>query len=503
MAPIDPRPAHAPWAGPPKVSNEEVQRQIREKLATARDPIDVLREGADASLAVDRWVRVVAAEEAEHGGSWDAALRMRGDVGWTPLMREVYGDLYDQTCSELPAEERGEVGSWVHEALRSARELPEWQGLRSRCQGDAFLAGLGTHTVAEVLKDHAAQGPQEDPELLDLIAGATGDPAQAQAAKNARAALASAVADMKGQAAKNRSAMRKAIATASEAVDAAKSAASALTGGLGALAPTQATHDLRALAERIAKNPQLREIAKLAGRLRQHARAVRRTKTNHAPEEVVETMIGSDISRLAPNELAALADPDLELGLMQRLHEGAAGIYRLRGNEKTARGPVIFVLDESGSMHNEPDAWAKAAALVMAEIALAEKRDFVLVHFGGYVSRVDTFRARQRVGGNELADALLHFANGGTNTSDALDRAALAIRTDKTMKKADVVLLTDGQPDSIARTVEAMLRLKDTGARIHGIAVDMDYAEAMRMHCDTYVRLNVGDDSGLDDILAI
>jgi uncharacterized protein with von Willebrand factor type A (vWA) domain len=157
--------------------------------------------------------------------------------------------------------------------------------------------------------------------------------------------------------------------------------------------------------------------------------------------------VGSDLARLLPSETVFLADADLEPLLYRKLIENAALEYELRGLETKAEGPIVLVVDESGSMSGTNDEWAKAVSLALMEVAARQNRVFAYVHFDNGVSRVDTFANPRSVALPELLDCVKHFTGGGTSIASGLQEADRIIgqaKEHRDFKRADVVLITDG-----------------------------------------------------------
>jgi len=75
-----------------------------------------------------------------------------------------------------------------------------------------------------------------------------------------------------------------------------------------------------------------------------------------------------------PVELARLADPEFELDALRRIVERQALCREHHAIEPVGKGPIIVVLDESGSMDGEKCHTAKALALALAWIARQQRR---------------------------------------------------------------------------------------------------------------------------------
>lgn len=190
----------------------------------------------------------------------------------------------------------------------------------------------------------------------------------------------------------------------------------------------------------------LKRILALAGRYRRFAQAQQRKKVRHGRDDVVGVVLDNDPGRILPHELASLADPDLELDVLRRFVERGLMSREYRGIERQAKGPIVLVVDESGSMSGEPIWTAKAIALALAWVARSQNRWICLVGF-----------ADDAVGNwcvvpptNKDPEALLewldHFYNGGTSLEvlcNTLPKRWEEIGAPK--GKTDIVLITDAQ----------------------------------------------------------
>src|SRR5947209_5654121 len=113
----------------------------------------------------------------------------------------------------------------------------------------------------------------------------------------------------------------------------------------------------------------------------------------HPPDEVVGITIRAEINRMVSSELALLADPELEILFYRKYYERQLMQIDLRGHEKEGRGPLVIVLDSSGSMiwllgaKLSKEVWAKAVMLALLAIARKQKRDAVVYHFSSVDGR--------------------------------------------------------------------------------------------------------------------
>jgi len=213
----------------------------------------------------------------------------------------------------------------------------------------------------------------------------------------------------------------KALESASQEVDDLRDAQRAMGMGNPEDAQRIPPSELKARFERIRDSRQLRRIMELAGRYRRLAQAKQRQKTTHGRDDVVGVTLGADLGALVPSELAALGDEDLELDAMRRFLERAMLQREYRGLEPKARGPIVVVVDESGSMRGKPVAMAKAFALAMAWIARHQHRWILLVGFSGDSEGTWCPMPPDRWDQGALLEWLEHFYSGGTTMDVPLE----------------------------------------------------------------------------------
>ena len=174
----------------------------------------------------------------------------------------------------------------------------------------------------------------------------------------------------------------KAAKQATEGVEELESVTQAM--GLGAGEP--GSSDVNAIAttfKAVRSNSALLRICSLAGKYRQLAQGLHKARSKNGFEEVTGLESGGDISRLVPSELMKLGIPELELDLLRRLVERQCLCREFESTEKVGLGPIVIVIDESGSMVGHRNESAKAIALTLASIARKQGRWCGLVAFSG------------------------------------------------------------------------------------------------------------------------
>jgi len=198
-----------------------------------------------------------------------------------------------------------------------------------------------------------------------------------------------------------------------------------------------------ALLERMRQNTSFKKFAALLGRVCKIAAKKARSKEKREGLRVTRLETGRDIRRAVPAELVALSNTAMRHKALSRWSRGE---FTLRGEESLPRlghGPVIVCEDGSGSMDRAKQQWAKAVTLSLAHFAKLQKRGFGWMLFDYTVKVSKSFPA-----GKLTAKELLHIAEarsgGGTDFASPLRKAVEMVRT-VGLKKADIVLITDGE----------------------------------------------------------
>jgi Mg-chelatase subunit ChlD len=356
----------------------------------------------------------------------------------------------------LPADPQIQDGGpeWAVRLHILATELSEWHRLRAMCARNGFAAGIATEALLRELLPHIPDHPMErSPEVSTAQGGAS--PSQRQAFAKSPPRPSDAVL---------RASLRRATRTAHEEVGRAEAELEGLSTPLGittpgkAISPTSGPANLRLIREahqRIAGSRRLRRIAELAGRLERVAAQKARSKIRPGVGEVHGIDHGCDLARLLPSELALLCHPRLRLALLARLLQRRALCYGMTGREPQANGPIVVLLDESSSMRERgKDIWSKAVCLALLATATKKKRDFHLVAFNGAIRR-EVSIPKGRATPSMIQEALDQSCSGGTDFDAPVIRAIELIRTSKVMKQADVIVITDGEDELEATTIES------------------------------------------------
>lgn len=328
---------------------------------------------------------------------------------------ELFDRLYSGETESLPDSQQDKtLREWATAVHVACEQLPAFARLACECRGDPMAAGTA---VEELMAELQPQLPHEH----------DGRPPETV-----------------------RRGIARACERASAAVDEFRETMEGLA-GIGMPGTSTATggqlpaRAIQALAARLKSDSRLRQIALLAGRFKRIAAAKRRQKYRHGADEIADVEVGAELGRLLPTELVKLANPRLRPMLMRNLVERSALQYQLVGNEPLGKGPIVVLLDKSGSMDGPRDVWATALALALLEEAQRARRVYALLGFDYCVKHEVVVKP----GDQFPSEALFTACAGGTEIGVAVARGLELIRNNiGHLKRADIVLITDGGSDT-------------------------------------------------------
>lgn len=443
---------------------------------------------ADASAGLNEAERDVARMLAERNGKKGAAADARTFAG------EVFSRLAEEPeAVESPT-------SWASKAQSIVDELPEFDALRASVAHDADLASLATKEILKAVAsrlpalldaqhDEADQGDQQG---QGGAAGGQGGNGSGQTSDRAKAAL--------------RAALRRAVEQGAKAATDAREALEGLAPGMGA---TPATHEQEdttrlALAEMLLNNPEFADVLRKAGKLRRLAQSDAKKRTSGAVGTIVGLERGADLGRVLPAQYARLRHPKLRTLLKKDLAERSLMQYRVEGHEPQGRGPIVILVDESGSMGGDPERWAKAAVIAAVRQGQAEKRP---VHVGffnydlrdayemtesGEVHEVCTRTGERLDRHGDVStltrELLTRTSQGGTRFGPALNWASTILENGA--DRADVVIVTDGFARIDEATRERLAAQRERGTRLYALTVNGGNASALADLADETVPLD-------------
>tara|TARA_R100000808_G_C2153385_1_gene163518 strand:- start:2377 stop:4053 length:1677 start_codon:yes stop_codon:yes gene_type:complete len=337
---------------------------------------------------------------------------------------------------------------------------------------DARQAGKRLKTFRRMWEEADEAGNEEKKQQLEAMGHELAE-LEEDSREEAEANAQKAAEAMRDNEDEIRDALRQCLSEAEEAAAATQATMDTLSFGRGPGVSRKLNEEmLIEMSEQIENDQNLQDIAKLAGRIKQiiARKSQQRDRTDYG--EVIDTELGSDVSRMVGPELAMLADEDLGLDLVRRLYDEQATVWTKESQESLGRGPIVCAVDCSGSMGGKRICWAKAIACALYRVCKERKQPFKMIQYSGSVY-AKTFSH----GGEDDAEfmkMLQHFEGGGTYYETAWAEIIKTFDEEREMAKADVVFISDemfpvGQfPNELRRFNEALV---DARAKCFGISV--------------------------------
>jgi uncharacterized protein with von Willebrand factor type A (vWA) domain len=284
---------------------------------------------------------------------------------------------------------------------------------------------------------------------------------------------------------------------------------------------------LRKLLEQI---PQLKELVRTLGKMqisteedtmpvmeqlfepvKRLSEELKEIQSPLAPMETRGITRSDDISRMLPSELVFLGHPQLKMLWHARRAEKALLTYRVEGvlsehvltenenalleskpekKERLERGPIIVCLDTSGSMQGTPEMVAKALTLEAMRVALTEKRACYLYAFSGPQEVIEHQLELTAQGLTKFMAFLIQSFHGGTDIQAPLEKAVAKLDTEE-WKRADIMIVTDGEFSVPSHTVELINKAKEKNKlRVHGVLVGGWNSSAIEKLCNPVHRFS-------------
>jgi len=383
---------------------------------------------------------------------------------FTPLGADVFYSLY-KPSPELSSAVAPEY-LFNREEVSKLMDSPAYKELRDYTVLDEFGAGLGCKALLEALVKQLKDNP-----ALQDIADKVNQISSGDAAQNQQL-----VDEIESALGHNQSRIRRIVDSATgSAVQEVEEVADVVTSwGLdkGGFERLPLENKLAILAV-LKEQKKFKDMGKMVGRLRNIAIGSRKVKVDQSKVELHSITSGNDISRLLPQELISLRRPTLKLDFYRRYTEKQLMQYDLRQNEQKGQGPIICLIDTSGSMRKESrESWSKAVALGLAEIAARERRGFAYALFAGPGDELicgDFGQARPSP--EQLLTLAQSFIGGGTDFEKPLSYALDKIKESK-FSQADVVMITDGECQLGDAFVARLVKEKAAkGFRIYSVLI--------------------------------
>jgi uncharacterized protein with von Willebrand factor type A (vWA) domain len=233
-----------------------------------------------------------------------------------------------------------------------------------------------------------------------------------------------------------------------------------------------------AMAERLS-TPEMKELASVVGRMKRFALGVKATRINDVPHEVYNVENGNDLRRILRSEYGLLATPETSYEFYRRYADGELLQFKMRGSEEAGKGPIVCLIDKSGSMSGSPFNWAMGVSEALRRFAADEDRDFYAIFFGFNNDR-ERFDFPQGKGPFEKVLTFLSVdPNGGTAfdgvLTEGLDKASNSF-DGESKGKADIVFITDGMANLSDEWIDGFNAERErVGVRVYSVYIGGAY----------------------------
>lgn len=242
--------------------------------------------------------------------------------------------------------------------------------------------------------------------------------------------------------------------------------------------------------------PHIRRILDMMGKMRGMF-GFHRT-TAGSKKESARCENGNDVSRLVLDEHCKDEDQ-----FYLEFAERKLSQYRNKVSPKGS-GPVIVLVDETISMggYLSDEAryvWAKAFALMVSKVSKKQNRECLFIGFG---DRVCYTISNKDITYENLDQFTTFHRERRTAWKPALNKALEIVGSDKTYKKADVILLTDGEDKNIINDNFFLKKLaaekEKIDLKIYGILVgssDSEFVKNLAAVSDSVIPINSFEDT--------
>ena len=217
--------------------------------------------------------------------------------------------------------------------------------------------------------------------------------------------------------------------------------------------------DFQLLAKELESNIEIQEIIQKLGR-NYISEEKKETISKKLPSEIHSIHKSNELSRLLPIELSVIGDEDLEYLFYAKYLEKSLLTYKLEGEENSfenlkTKGPVVALLDTSGSMNGTPLFKAKALLLAVSKILDSEKRELYIILFGAS-NQIKELHIKNTQESKKMMAFISQGFNGGTDFETPLQRSIEIIQSHNNFENADILMVTDGSC-SISHTFKEKL----------------------------------------------
>jgi len=425
--------------------------------------------------------------------------------------KDIGPEVYDELYSSFPTKiEETPNNSWARNLLKQIKEadknkegdLNDLDMLRKRTVGNELWSSIGTESflqsfVSSAVHEGTVEDTQADEDVKAYLERLKEDlqnqPKQSKEDKKTIKELEKQIEDKtkiiedKQQKQDDymnnvnnnqiRQAIRKAAKQANEEINEVTKAINAFSFGDDPHNNTiQKSIMGKKLAPFVKSSNKIKQIMELLGRMKRTADNEINNKPRQGTDEIVGIELGNNLERLLPSQLMYLADDLLEDVFLKRFSNRELLQYELSDEPPKDHGPLIVLVDSSGSMDGDRIQWAMAVTLTFLHIATKQHRDMQVIHFGSDVVRVDTFDKDKSIDLDKVMETISFFdSSGGTNFTKPIEKACDTLATSDNYKDADIIMLTDGQSTIKDNIKEQIKTGKDeSGLKFFSIIIGSD-----------------------------
>ena len=398
------------------------------------------------------------------------------------LMEQAFYGLYDPLAelSEMPPEGM-EVESSL---LNKAMEMDEYLSLRDEVYSDRMASMLATAAFStellSKLPEDVKKNLEEHQKAQQEANEKQSSNPESDEAKKAVEKAKQTLEKLQQSLERNQAQIENTAATAMEKTEKDIKDGKKLLGNLG-FSPQGGKLDktdvqnMRRLAELLKGNERLRKMIELIGSM-EHIVSDEMKKSVLGKEQLVDYQKKElDLENLAPEEFIGLGAPQgsaVHTDFMIRLANNELLHCRYEGEAPEGRGPIIILKDTSGSMDGERLEFANALEFAVMTRMMKEMRKFISIPFSGSASWY-VYEPSGRPSLDEILNHLSVNYNGGTDPYPPLTWAIDRILEKQDMKKAGILIITDGEfeyPE--AEFMEKLNAARENpGVMIHSIVI--------------------------------
>tara|TARA_R100000482_G_scaffold120372_1_gene65578 strand:- start:511 stop:2052 length:1542 start_codon:yes stop_codon:yes gene_type:complete len=222
----------------------------------------------------------------------------------------------------------------------------------------------------------------------------------------------------------------------------------------------------------------------------------RPVKANY--NNIVGAHFSDQVTKAFPSEVALAATEEGRALFALKYSQKTMLCKDYEANSKhVQQGPVVMYIDISGSMHGRDSVWSKALAYCVSEECVNNNRDVHIRLFNASVDKTIDIHS-----GNKDNEELLEFmmrwqTNGGTSFNSVM---ADAFNLNKELRKADILIITDGECEVEDRIVRKFNQFKDDNKiDVRGFCIGRK-SESLSKFCDEVVNVNPIDDTDTADL---